>query len=291
MFSSFMVNTWIAATMVAVIAGVVGFFVVLRGSAFAAHAIPHGSFGGAAGAVLLGVNTILGLGVFAVGGALGIGWLSRRGRHDVATALALVLMLGLGSLFLSFSVEYAGAVYSLLFGEVLGVPSDDLLPMAGLGLACILAIAVLYRPLLLTSITPEVAEARGVRPGRIETGFLLVVALASTMTVPVVGVLLMFSLMIGPAATARSFTHSPLGAIVLSVAIALAIVWFGIAIAYVTNYPVGFFVGTLGAVSYGCARVWTGWRRGRIGATSPPGAATLERELRAPLLPAAPPGR
>ena len=88
MFSGFMVNTWIAATMVAVIAGVVGFFVVLRGSAFAAHAIPHGSFGGAAGAVLIGANTILGLGIFAVGGALGIGWLSRRGRHDREIARA-----------------------------------------------------------------------------------------------------------------------------------------------------------------------------------------------------------
>jgi zinc/manganese transport system permease protein len=83
------------------------------------------------------------------------------------------------------------------------------------------------------------------------------------MTVPVVGVLLMFSLMIGPAATARSFTHSPLRAIVLSVVIALAIVWFGIAIAYITNYPVGFFVGTLGAVAYGCGRGWSAWRRTR----------------------------
>ena len=276
MFSGFMVNTWIAATMAAAIAGVVGFFVVLRGSAFAAHAIPHGSFGGAAGAVLIGANTILGLGIFAVGGALGIGWLSRRGRHDVATALALVLMLGLGALFLSFSVEYAAAVYSLLFGEVLGVPADELLPMAGLGLTCIVAIAFLHRPLLLTSITPEVAEARGVRPGRIETGFLLVVALASTMTVPVVGVLLMFSLMIGPAATARSFTSSPLRAIGLSVAIALAIVWFGVAIAYLTNYPVGFFVGTLGAVAYGCARIWTAQHRARTAAIlteAPPLAA------------------
>jgi len=90
-----------------------------------------------------------------------------------------------------------------------------------------------------------------------------VVALAATMTVPVVGVLLMFSLMIGPAATARSFTSSPLRAIALSVAIALAIVWFGIAIAYITNYPVGFFVGTLGAVAYGCGRGWSAWRRTR----------------------------
>jgi len=102
-------------------------------------------------------------------------------------------------------------------------------------------------------------------------------------------VLLMFSLMIGPAATARSFTSSPLRAIGLSVAIALAIVWFGIAIAYLTNYPVGFFVGTLGAVSYAFARVWTGWSGRAAGAS--PGLGNSLPELTAPLSPAAPPGR
>jgi len=263
-FSGFMITTWIAASVVAVIAGVVGFFVVLRGSTFVAHAVPHGAFGGAAAAVLVGVNTMVGLGVFAVGGALGIGWLSRRGRHDVATALTLVLMLGLGALFLSFSVEYSAAIYSLLFGEVLGVPAGELLPIAGLAIACVAAVAVLYRPLMLTSVAPEVAEARGIRGQRIETAFLLVVALAATMTVPVVGVLLMFSLMIGPAATARSLTDGPLTALGLSVALALLIVWVAIAVSYQTNLPVGFFVGTLGAVSFGAGRAWRAWRRGRV---------------------------
>ena len=110
MFSGFMLNTWIAATMVAVIAGVVGFFVVLCGSAFAAHAIPHGSFGGAAGAVLIGADTILGLGVFAVGGALGHRLAQPAWPPGRCHRTGPVLMLGLGSLFLSFSVEYAGAV-------------------------------------------------------------------------------------------------------------------------------------------------------------------------------------
>src|ERR1700722_8220467 len=118
MFASFMSNAWIVATIVAAIAGVVGFFVVLRGSAFVAHALPSGAFAGAAGASLIGVNTLLGLGVFSLFGALGIGWLGRRGRHDVATALGLVVMLGLGSLFLSLSVEFAAGTYSLLFGQV-----------------------------------------------------------------------------------------------------------------------------------------------------------------------------
>src|SRR5271163_2660893 len=127
-----MVNAWAEATMVAVVAGMVGFFTVLRGSAFVAHAVPSGSFAGAAAASLVGVSTLVGLGVFSLLGALGIGWLGRRGRHDVATALALVTMLALGALFLSFSAEYAPAIYSLLFGEVLGVSSPELVPTTAL---------------------------------------------------------------------------------------------------------------------------------------------------------------
>jgi zinc/manganese transport system permease protein len=260
MFSGFMINAWEVASIVAVVAGVVGFFTVLRGSAFAAHAIPNGSFAGAAGATLIGVSTILGLGVFALLGALGIGLLGRRGRHDVATALALVMMLGLGALFLSFSEEYAPAVYSLLFGEVLGISSNDIAPTAILGALCIAAIAVLYRPLMLSSILPEVGEAHGVSRFRVEMLFLVVLALATAMTVPVVGTLLIFSLMIGAPAAARSFTDRPLTAMTLSVAFALLIVWIAIAASYETNYPVGFFVGTGSAVSYALGRGWAAWR-------------------------------
>jgi zinc/manganese transport system permease protein len=254
-----MVNAWVLASIVAVVAGVVGFFTVLRGSAFAAHAIPNGSFAGAAGASLIGVNTLLGLGVFSLAGALTIGLLGRRGRHDVATALALVMMLGLGALFLSFSKEYAPAVYSLLFGEVLGISSSDIAPVAVLGLLCVAAIAVLCRPLMLSSVLPEVGEARGVSSFRMEMLFLVVLALATAMTVPVVGTLLIFSLMIGAPAAARSFTDRPLVAMALSVAFALVIVWIAIAASYETNYPVGFFVGSASAVSYALGRGWAAW--------------------------------
>ncbi len=258
-----MVNAWTVASIVAIVAGVVGFFTVLRGSAFAAHAIPNGSFAGAAGAGLIGVSTLLGLGVFSLGGALTIGLLGRRGRHDVATALALVAMLALGALFLSFSVEYAPEVYSLLFGEVLGISPNEIEPTAILGALCVLAVAILYRPLMLSSVLPEVGEARGVSGFRMEMLFLAVLALATTMTVPVVGTLLIFSLMIGAPAAARSFTDRPLPAMALSVAIALLIVWSAIAASYETNYPVGFFVGGGSAVSYTIGRLWAAWRRGR----------------------------
>ena len=129
------------ASIVAVVAGVVGFFVVLRGAAFVADAVPQGAFTGAAGASLIGVSTLVGLAVASLAGALGIGWLGRRGRHDVATALVLVVMLGLGSLFLSFSSEYAPEIYSLLFGEVLGVSATEISPVALLGGLCVVATA------------------------------------------------------------------------------------------------------------------------------------------------------
>ena len=279
MFSGFMTDTWIVATMVAVVAGVVGFFVVLRGSAFVADALPTGAFAGAAGASLIGVNTLIGLGVFSLLGALGIGWLGRRARHDVAVALALVVMLGLGVLFLSFTTEYAPEIYSLLFGEVLGISVNEIAPVAALGAVCIVAIIVMYRPLMLSSVMPEIAEARGVRAYRIEMCFLAVLALATSMALPVVGALLIFSLMIGPPAAARAFTNRPLVAMGLSVVIALATVWIAIAVSYHTNWPVGFFVGMIAAVCYAAGRIWTAVSQSRVvrRASSSPAAVPAAR--------------
>jgi zinc/manganese transport system permease protein len=260
MFAAFMMNAWVVATIVAPVAGVVGFFVVLRGSAFPAHAIPKGAFAGAAGATLLGLSTLLGLGVFSLLGALSIGALGRRSRNDVATALTLVMMMALGAAFLSRTTEYEPQIYSLLFGEVLGVSSTELLPVAALGAVCIAAVLVLYRPLMLSSVVPEIGEAKGVSSRAMEICFLVIVALATAMTVPVVGALLIFSLMIGPPAAARSITGRPLVAILLSVVIALVTVWIAIAASYLYNWPIGFFVGALGALSYAAGRAWAAVR-------------------------------
>lgn len=263
MFANFMINAWVAATVVAVVAGVVGFFTVLRGAAFAAHSLPNGAFAGAAGAVLVGANTIVGLGAFSLAGAGLIAGLGRRARSDVATALTIVLMLASGDLFLSRTSEYAPQIFALLFGEVLGVSTDKLWPTIAIAIVCILALTLLYRPLLLSSAAPEVAEARGISPRAMDLAFLLVVALVTTMAVPVVGSLLIFSLLIGPPAAARSFTSRPVAAIALSVAIALATVWVAIAVSYETNLPIGFFVGTFSACAYTVGRAWTAWRERR----------------------------
>ncbi len=275
MFAGFMTNAWIVGSIAAVVAGVVGFFVVVRGSAFVAHALPQSAFTGAAGASLLGISTVFGMGTFALASALGIAWLGKRGRHDVVTALTLVMLLGTGELFLSYKTEYAQAIYSLLFGEVLGVSANEVLPSAVVAGVAIVAVALMYRPLMLTSVLPDMGEARGVRSHRMEMLFLVVVALATTAAVPVVGALLMFSLMIGPPAASRCFTDSPLAAIALSVALALVTVWASLAIAYERNWPVGFLVGTIGAALYVIGRLWAAWRQAH---TVRPGSVGLAPE-------------
>lgn len=247
MFTGIMTNAWLAGSLVAVVAGVVGFFVVLRGATFAAHGVPLASFAGAAGASLVGVSTVFGLAAFSPVVALAIGFLGRRRRSDVATALVVAAMLGLGALFLSWTVDYASEIYALLFGEVLGVTDTEVWLSAALTGVAVLAVASLYRPLLLTSVTPEVAEARGVRTIRVELLFLVLMAIVTTLAVPVVGTLLMFTLMVGPPAAARAFVRSPLAAIAASVAIALVTVWAAIAASYLTTWPIGFFVGVIGA--------------------------------------------
>ncbi len=159
MFSSFMVNTWVVATMIAIVAGVVGFFVVIRGASFAAHALPLGAFSGAAAATLLGIDQFYGLIVFSGLGVLGISQLSRRARHEVATALSLVALLGLGTLFLSMTSEYSQEVYSLLFGEVLGINTSEIIPVAIVGVVSVLTIGIFFRPLLLSSLVAGAGQS------------------------------------------------------------------------------------------------------------------------------------
>jgi zinc/manganese transport system permease protein len=259
MFADFMVNTWAAATVVALLAGVVGIFVVMRGASFAAHALPLGTFPGAAAASVLGLNPVVGLLAFAVIGVVGISQLGRGERHEVATALTLTMLLGLGALFLSMTTEYAQAAEALLFGQILGVSRGELLALAAASAAALALLALIFRPLLLDSVSPALAAARGVSSRTVEMLFLLMLALATSVALPVVGALLVFSLMVGPASAARAITDQPIRAMVLSAALALVIVWASVALAFVTDWPIGFFVGALGAVTYAAGRVWLRW--------------------------------
>jgi len=257
MFASFMINTWLVATVVAVVAGCVGFFVVARGASFAAHALPLGAFPGAAAASLFGVDPLLGLIVAACAGVVGIVWLGRRERHEVATALCLVMLLGVGALFLSMTSQYSQSVYALLFGEVLGVSDRDLVSISAVGGACVLLVVLLFRPLLLGSVSAELLGAQRLAGRHMELVFLAILALATAVSLPVVGALLVFSLMVGPACAARSLSSRPGCAVLLSVGFALVTVWAAIALSWESDWPVGFFVGALGVILYGLGRFGT----------------------------------
>ncbi|XBS71855.1 iron chelate uptake ABC transporter family permease subunit [Acerihabitans sp. KWT182] len=154
------------------------------------------------------------------------------------------------------SSQYSQQVYALLFGEILGVSKTELLPMSVIAILSS-GIAVFFcRPLLLSSFAPELAKAQGVDPMRMELVFLAMLALATALALPVVGALLVFSLLVGPAAAARALTDKPFRSITLSVVLSLLTVWLAIALSYATNWPVGFFVGGFGALFYGAGRLW-----------------------------------
>ena len=253
---SFMIHAWISGTIVAVLSAFVGFFVIVRGSSFVAHALPEAGFAGGAGAVLFNINPVYGLAAFAVGGALLIGYLGKKERNDVVTALVLVTALGTGALFLGLTNKYATGAYSLLFGQIVGVSSDQVLVTAVLGAVCLLFLAFLYRPLLLESVSSEIAAVRGVPVRFIEVSFLIVVGLAASVIVPVVGALLCFSLLICPNAASIYITSNPGKALAFSLLFSLVDVWVSIVLAYMTGWPIGFFVSMIGALLYACARIF-----------------------------------
>jgi zinc/manganese transport system permease protein len=234
-----------AGTVVAIVAGVVGYFVVLRRLSFAAHALSHVGFAGAAGAVLLGINPLAGLLAFTTGGGLAMAGLGKKAAsRDVQIGTVLTFMLGLGVLFINLYKGYATEAYSLLFGEILGISSADVLITLIAGLLILIAIIFVYRRLLFTSLDEEVAEARGISILTMSLIFMVLVAIATSIAVQVVGVLLIFALMVTPAAIAGRLARKPLQGIALSVAIALVATWFGLFISYYLPYPVSFFITT-----------------------------------------------
>jgi zinc/manganese transport system permease protein len=247
----FMQHAFEAGTVVAIIAGIVGYFVVLRRSSFAAHALSHIGFSGAAGAVLFGISPVFGLLLFTSVGGLGIAALGRRAaQRDVQIGTVLAFMLGIGVLFISLYKGYATEAYSILFGEILGISFSDVLLTVVAGLIILALVAAVYRPLLFASLDEDVAEAKGMPILLLGIVFMLLVAVATSIAVQVVGVLLIFSLMVTPAATAQQLTKLPRRAMIISVAIALIATWLGLFIAFYEPYPVSFFITSIVFIFY-----------------------------------------
>ncbi|MBV8049529.1 MAG: metal ABC transporter permease [Paludibacterium sp.] len=247
----FMQHALIAGGIVALLAGVVGYFLVLRGQTFAGHALSHVGFAGATGAALVGASPMGGMIAVTLASGVAMGYLGDRLQgSDIAIGSVLSLSLGLGMLFLHFYTSYATQATALLFGNVLGVDVDTLWWLTLMALVSLAVLALLARPLLFVSLQPELAEARGVSLRRVSMLFLAIVALATAASVQIVGVLLVFTLMVGPGATAQKLTVRLGPGIVLAASIALAETWLGITLAYVTDWPTSFWITALSTAGY-----------------------------------------
>ena len=252
----FMRNAFAAAAIVAIVSGLVGYFLVLRGQTFAGHALSHVGFTGATGAVLLGVAPLWGLVALTVTAGIGMGALGERlAQRDVAIAMVLALSLGFGLLFLHFFTAYATQATALLFGNVLAVDVRTVWTLLWLGVVSLGTLAVISRPLLFASLQPELAEAKGVSLRLYSVLFLAIVALAVAECVQIVGVLLVFALMVGPAATAQRISSAVGTGLILSAALALLEAWGGIALAFYTDWPASFWITALSATFYLLAAV------------------------------------
>jgi zinc/manganese transport system permease protein len=251
----FMRNAFAAATIVAIVSGAIGYFLVLRGETFAGHALSHVGFAGATGAALIGMAPFAGLTLFTILAGAGIGILGQRANRDVAIGLVLTLSLGLGLLFLHFYTAYAGMATNLLFGNVLGISLGTVWILLAMATATLAGLAIISRPLLFASLQPELAEARGLRTGGLTAAFMVIVALATAQAIQIVGVLLVFALMVAPAATALRLTRTFAAGIGLSVALAVVIAWLSLLLAYFTDWPTSFWITALGGLAYGLSHL------------------------------------
>jgi zinc/manganese transport system permease protein len=247
----FMVHAFEAGTIVAIVAGAIGYFVVLRASSFAAHALSHIGFAGATGAVVIGVSPVFGLLAFTLVSGMTIGALGNRLRgRDVTIGIVLAWTLGLGVLFISLYRGYATEAYALLFGEILGISATDVAITLVAGIVTVIALIAVYRPLLFSSVDEDLASAKGVPVTVLSIVFMAILAVAVTEAVQVVGVLLIFALIVTPAAIAVRFTSRPSIAILIGIVLALLFTWLGLAIAYYSPHPVSFFITSLAFFTY-----------------------------------------
>jgi zinc/manganese transport system permease protein len=251
----FMRTAFAASGVAAVLAGTVGFFLVLRGQTFAGHALSHAGFTGATGAVLFGFSPLAGLVGFTFVAGIGMGLFGEKLAHrDVAIGMMLSLSLGLGLLFLHFYTAAATQAAALLFGNVLGVDQSALLTLFLLAILSLAALALIGRPLVFASLQAELAEARGVPIRFVSAAFLAIVAVAVAECAQIVGILLVFTLMVGPAAAAMNLSRRLPLAVALSAGLALAEAWGGLTLAFYTDWPTSFWITALsGLVFFGAA--------------------------------------
>lgn len=242
----FMRNALLAGTLIAVAAGAIGYFVLLRDLAFATHAIAHIGFPGATLAVLLSMSPVIGLLVGCVGGGLTIGIAGHRTRdREIVTGTVLAFMSGLGILFSSIGSGQSGTITNILFGNILAISSEQVVLFLAITALTLATLAVNGRRLMFASIDPAVAAARGVHVRLLSALFLVLMSLVIAISVTVVGVLLIFALLVTPAATAVKLTARPMYVVSIATAIALVSVWSGLIVATYQPWPPTFVITTI----------------------------------------------
>ncbi|MFJ8471215.1 metal ABC transporter permease [Kitasatospora sp. NPDC094011] len=240
---AFMVNAFRAGLVVAVVCAVVGWFMVLRRQTFAGHTLSVAAFPGASLAVLAGFSTSLGYFGFCVAAALAIAALRRSGSEESAvTGTVQAFALACGYLFISLYKGLLEGPTALLFGSFLGITTGQVVTLAVVGALVLAVLAVIGRPLLFASVDPQVAAGRGVPVRLLGTLFLVLLGAATAEASQITGTLLVFALMVIPAATAQQLTARPGLSVLLAVLLALAACWAGLVAAYYHPYPLGFFV-------------------------------------------------
>ena len=273
----FMVNALRAGTIVAVTAGAVGWFMVLRRQSFAGHTFAVVSFPGAAGAILIGLSASLGYYGAAVAAAVVVaavprspaGFASSHESAVIGTVQAFAL--ACGALFVSLYGGFLNGVTGLLFGTFLGISDGQVGTLLVVGVVVVAVLAVVGRPLFFASVDPDVARARGVPVGILSTGFLVLLACAAAAVSQITGALLVFALLVMPPAAAQQLTARPVVSLALTMVFGLLIVWVALGIAYFSVYPVGFYVTTVGFGVYVAASLYRGAadRLGRRAAAIP----------------------
>jgi zinc/manganese transport system permease protein len=261
----FMRNAFLAGSLTAVTAGLVGYFVLLRRLTFASDALSHVGFAGAMAAAFVGINPYAGLFGSSILVGVGMGQLGRSsGRaRDVAIGTVLAWILGLGALFLGLYLSNPIANPNIaigvgvLFGSIFGVDLPTAWTIAGVSLATSIALLAIARPLFFASVDTEVAQARGLPVRLLDSIFLTLLAITVAETIPSVGALLVFALLVTPAAIARRLVTRPYLALFLSATLALAITWGGLTMAFYLSYPVSFDISALGFVIYVLTFLWT----------------------------------
>ncbi len=261
---AFMRQAFVAAGSIGVAAAAVGYFVTLRRQTFAAHALSHMGFAGAAGAIVLGLSAYLGLFVFSLCAGIALALAGRRLRQrDVGIGMVLMFALGLGVLFLSIYTSNAQSAMSILFGSIVGITAAQARLSLLVAALVLVALGAIYRPLCLASLNPDMARTRGISVARLDVLFALLLAATVAVAVPVIGALLIFAFLVGPAAAAQAFTRQLGAGVLLAMLLGLSVAWAGLAASYTIGWPASTWIASLSFALFLLAQGWRALRDSR----------------------------